>query len=196
MDPKKWITYHAIDWDYEPKDRYLHNVPIEVDALFEKSIQRKGAYSVYRGYSFQNKTDLGRWFNSEVSNQKEYAVNNEILLSPKHVTSWSLDINRSADFANGPMCNGCKYGILLMAVVKPSQVLGDVPEHYRLNPRTGVNRSVQAGNQVVQDNQVSRISGLGLESLKNLSLKDRKGNGKQAESESGWKFRPRESSRP
>ena len=121
--PKKWIH----DWilSSHGKKKYL-DLPTEYENNFPKIIK---SYTVYRGLIWSEKDikEHLKQFHDNLDYEK-IKVGNVLKLKLKDITSWTTDPKTAEEFAKEEIMyeNRSDYGLVLMARVKPQDVLLDL----------------------------------------------------------------------
>jgi hypothetical protein len=110
INNSKWLTQY-IKGKYTLKDRYYHNMPLDVEHYLNKYARYYGNkcfdtecitknsenLTLYRGMSFPTYESLRQWFNNEVVKIDD----NNIVLKTNKYTSWTSKINSTEGFSSG-----------------------------------------------------------------------------------------------
>ncbi|ARR75031.1 hypothetical protein SAGO17_00113, partial [Mimivirus AB-566-O17] len=91
----KWISKY-LSGNYSQRDRLMHHIPIETEDLLIKYASYSGPeITLYRGYSFKNKSELREWYNNEIVKEQ----GNDMILKIDRMTSWTDDYETADSFA-------------------------------------------------------------------------------------------------
>ena len=114
-----WVIAY-ITANYDPDNKLLHHIPIEVGNYLKDTIKNK-TYKLYRGYSFKSRKAFSGWFDEEVYQFGNFTKGNTVTLRPKMITSWSYNKSVSEGFLRNTLVS-----VLFYAEFNKSSVFGDI----------------------------------------------------------------------
>ena len=122
---KSWLDKY-IRGDFMNKKILIHHIDTNIEKELKKTINKE-SYTVYRGYSFEDKNHLTRWFNENL-NIIELNKNDIFKRKFDYYSAWSECIKISYDFALGKMNYALTtdYGVILKLKISKNNVLADL----------------------------------------------------------------------
>ena len=112
-----WIGNYT-SGNYSVKDKYLHNIPIQVENYLKKRI-KKGTYELYRGMSFTKK-NFNKWVEKNVLKFSKFETGGNITLNINQISSWTTDLQVVKYFTENE-----EIDIILYIKIDESKIFAD-----------------------------------------------------------------------